>query len=336
MVFATRYWMDASDAESTVPESKPPQSFCLAARIPWCCSESCIILCHATWNQGCDHHYRNTHFVASVKSRFLVSMSRYRRVRPCGFQNFKAPCAAGESKIFVRCVSRGCYAKAGSIFCIIVQMNRSIEDDLYLRIWMIWLVRQKVRRSYSRVALGTSLSFQLYNIRVWRPKNVSRSVRNQEKKLTIKYVNDSNPLVHPSPHWLSMTPFTTSHPQQQQQQYKNQRFPSVGTTMTHVVPSSHETGPSGALELLPELPILHHKRRLTNYNRNRNNNNNNSTHRHHHHITTDDMDPTQYIPDHHNNNNHQWYLGQEVYRLHFSIIDKHRSWLRGTKRSIRW
>jgi hypothetical protein len=27
---------------------------------------------------------------------------------------------------------------------------------------------------------------------------------------------------------------------------------------------------------------------------------------------------------------------QKAYRIHFSVIDRNRSWIRGTKRSIRW
>ena len=106
---------------------------------------------------------------------------------------------------------------------------------------------------------------------------------------------------------------------------------NVSTTMYRVVASNSDTG-STAFELLPNMPILRNKHTSTNnrnsstYNRNntlRDNRNQNS-------VANEMINHAIIVHD------SRLYLGQEVYRLHFSIIDKNRSWMRGTKRSIRW
>jgi hypothetical protein len=82
--------------------------------------------------------------------------------------------------------------------------------------------------------------------------------------------------------------------------------------MFRVVASNTYNG--GALELVPKFPILRRNRSTS----------------------SQQLQPaTANIKDvasFDNNISHD----QRVYRVHFSIVDKNRSWMRGTKRSIRW
>ena len=98
--------------------------------------------------------------------------------------------------------------------------------------------------------------------------------------------------------------------------------------MYRVVASNNDTG-SCTLELLPKLPILRHKR--TSMNDQHKNSCATQHDNNHPNSTTSEM-----IKDIAPVHDSRLYIGQEIYRLHFSIIDKTRSWMRGTKRSIRW
>jgi hypothetical protein len=83
--------------------------------------------------------------------------------------------------------------------------------------------------------------------------------------------------------------------------------------MYRVVANNNDGG--GALELVPNFPTVHRNR--------------NAFVRQQQHQPADKRKDLISFDE-------NFYHDQRVYRLHFSIVDKNRSWMRGTKRSIRW